>query len=565
MRLPPRSFPATPFLPVSEQLLSPSRAPTTESNFLGILPTVEHAMKSSVFEADCDHLTIEMRRRGALGADTTITSALTRVLDAIIENDQRQPIVASDYFGPQLRHYVNEKIVGFSTAIMTNAGRPSMPVASCTVLPLFLNQVNALDADQFYSHSSTAFENAIGVGYHISEHLYPTPTLGIIRSELDRINRPLVAKSKRPVAAMLSIPATHRAIAEFLESFSRSEQGPLVTASVFVTEKLFEDARSHSYGEPSQEAFAARELLHRIAGAIHASGNPGIIFADRLASDNPTPQFPYVSVAPCAEVGLATGDACHFGYLNLPRMSRSGKFDWQLFSNATKVLVRSLDSAVDLTSNAILPYALVARRRRIGVCVTGLSDCLDLLGIDYDSEEALVFCQTLSERLDFESKLESIELARQRGPFPLFDTSRYTDPNWVARKLYRVGKQTCDWTAVFSGIRHWGIRNATTSALSPAETASAFFGVSTSLEHQTYPSGHNATPATRRRVTSSAQLLIQSSLQAFLDDAISKTVSISPNSTPHDIEGILWSAFNFKLKGVSVFRLHSSDLISSSL
>lgn len=512
---------------------------------------------------DGDRLSYEMWRRGALGSDKSVMFALTRMLDAIIENDKRlDPLSSSDDgdFSQRLRTYVERKLIGFSTAIMANAGRTSLPVASCTVLSLTTNSDHRLDTEDFHKKSSVAFSNAIGVGYNISEELDPIEVFNLIRSELERINQPLIARRSRPVAAMLTIKSSHKAIKAFVDSVANADQGPLATASVFLTEELFNDAKNCGL-DPSpiaqQATLSARALIQSISEAIHSSGNPGILFADRLARDNPTPQYVYDSVAPCAEIGLASGDCCHFGYINLPRMAEGGAFDWELFATAVRTVVRALDSAVDFTANASPSYALVAKLRRIGVCMTGLSDCFDLLGINYESEDAITFCKELSERLDFESKLESIELAKKRGPFSLFDTSLYNDQEWVKRKVSRAGRQTCDWETVFSGIRRWGIRHATTSSLSSAETASAFFGVSTSLEYQTYPAGHSSKFARSRCVTPNVQLQIQSALQSFLDDAISKTVLVPSSATPHDIEDLLWKAFELNLKGVSIFRLSS--------
>jgi ribonucleoside-diphosphate reductase alpha chain len=187
------------------------------------------------------------------------------------------------------------------------------------------------------------------------------------------------------------------------------------------------------------------------------------------------------------------------------------------------------------------------------------------MGIDYASEDTAEFAARISEELDFESKWQSVLLARYRGAFPLFDTSRYRDVEWVRRKGQPRFVTPARWNQLFNDLSQFGIRNASTTAMSSAETASALLDVSTSLEPYRHasteltavPSQINPTQSRRRRscsVSASWQLRVHAALQRFVDDAISKTVNIPADSSPQDVERIFLEAHRLGLRGIAVYR-----------
>lgn len=139
---------------------------------------------------------------------------------------------------------------------------------------------------------------------------------------------------------------------------------------------------------------------------------------------NPTPHVGgYVSTAPCAEVGLTTGETCQFGYLNLGRFHADGNMpvDLDALAQAVAVLVRALDDAVE-ASLPFYPHPLSARvmtaKRKIGVGICGLADLLLQARLPYDSKEGRDLARDVIAFVNYASKLASASLAESRGPSP---------------------------------------------------------------------------------------------------------------------------------------------------
>lgn len=333
---------------------------------------------------------------------------------------------------------------------------------------------------------------------------------------------------------------------------------------------------------------AARQVLREIANSAHYCGEPGVLFRDRSEVDNPTPGWNYVSTAPCAELAMAEGEACHFSYLNVGKLVDGNWLDLAMFETAATCITRMLDAATEFTIRGRGDLLnLVKEKRRIGVGITGFADLLINLRINYGSHRAAEIAAEIAEYLDLFTKRASVELARQRGPFPAIATSRYADEQWVRRKLR--GKRPCidegRWSALVSDILKHGVRNSSTTSMPPSGTSSAIVGISNSLEpYLSLRDVHGALHKIFRgldpgivRVDSCAQsiderllalpfialakdigplshLAVQAAFQSFLDDGISKTVNLPTACTVGEVYDLLFSAFRYGLKGVSVFR-----------
>lgn len=520
----------------------------------------------------------EMRRRGAMALGETYWSAVERTVREIGLTDEKYHESDTDDFVDELLEYLNGRLIGFSTAITRNTGIADRSAASCSVLGLPIEANGTVDRTRLFLQSKALFDYGVGVGYALDDARELASAIEQLNSSLEEINAPLVAQRARPVAAMLTMSAHHPNASDFIRLVSGESRSPLTTASVFVDEALFHLALGHHLHDTSQKNPSterqpnAKALIREIAAAIHRSGNPGILFRDRFDLQNANPDHPFVSTAPCAEVAMAEGDACHFGYINLYALVRERQFDWTRLANSCRLLTRALDAIVDATSKSSLNLHLVSKRRRVGVCITGLADCLDSLELPYDSNEGRHFAQVVSEFIDFHTKLESVRLAEIRGPFPLFETSRYLDHAWLKRKSRYFTAEGLDWDSIYQRILTTGIRNAATTALSSAETASAFFGVSTSLEPdrfpETLPRNSLLNPAAHMhriddRVSVAAQIEMQAAIQRSLDEAISKTITVAPETTVEEIEGILHLAFQRGVLGISIYRPTHSNPVHS--
>jgi ribonucleoside-diphosphate reductase alpha chain len=222
-----------------------------------------------------------------------------------------------------------------------------------------------------------------------------------------------------------------------------------------------------------------RDLLAAAVAAAWECADPGLIFADRMDQANPTPHVGgYVSTAPCAELGLTSGETCQFGYLNLGRFctgQASAPVDLDALAQAVTILVRALDDAVEV-SLPFYPHPLSAKvmtaKRKIGVGVCGLADLLLEARLPYDSKEGRALARDVIAFVNYASKLASADLAVSRGPCPAVGggQSRYADPAFLAR-FTGLGTGTvtdAEWTTLANRIAATGmLRNASTVALPP--------------------------------------------------------------------------------------------------
>lgn len=548
-----------------------------------------------------------MRQRGIIQAGETVTSSLERTVGALVELDDELAGGRDEQFVHTVVDYVNDGTIVFGTPVMTNAGRPEAITAACTVLPVEVEQ-GRVNLQRFYADSEAALDKAVGTGYDLSGLERPAEALLELNGALDDINTRLLQHNQRPVASMATLRADHPGIVEFIRTKREADFSKWrFNLSVFLTEDLFEAASS---GQPWElkdsdgkvvDTINADELLTQIADCAHYCGEPGILFKDRIDSDNPTPQWEYKSTAPCAEVAMAEGEACQFSYINVAELvSADGAFDQEKFGSAVRTMTRLLDASVEHTvrNSHSFSLPLVEQKRRIGVGITGFADLLINLKMPYDAPDASHLAAQISEALDFHSKAESVTLAQQRGTFPAYGLSRFLDTEWVRRKMpYSTGAVSPDqWEALFAEMEQHGIRHASTTAMPPTGTSSAIVGSSKSLEPLFALTDHHGVVSrvvrealsrsdnpgirevlghitvakaamldsealdlvpylrTARQVDSQAHLDVQAGFQSFLDESLAKTINLDNSATVGDVKAALWSAYTSRLKGITVFR-----------
>ena len=179
----------------------------------------------------------------------------------------------------------------------------------------------------------------------------------------------------------------------------------------------------------------AREIFDLICDCAWRSGDPGMIFIDRVNAGpaNPVPSLgPVESTNPCGEQPLYPFDACNLGsiFLNYFVKEEKGKqqVDWEELKKTAGEAVRFLDDVIEIN-----PYPLkqvwdtVRSIRRVGLGIGGWADMLYLLGVPYNSEEALKLAEKVMKTINDAAHESSQELAKVRGAFPLFKESIYKD------------------------------------------------------------------------------------------------------------------------------------------
>ncbi len=522
-----------------------------------------------------------MRRRGALHAGESVPDAVARTVAELLTVDTALSGHADRLFGALVETLMADGVLALSTAPLANTGTPDAVTASCTVLAL-PTLGDEVDVPSLLAGSASALGEAIGTGYDLSAVSDPRRALGQLNDVLAPIDADQLARHRRRVASMATVRADHPRILDVVRAKRAAGPDWRVTLSVLVDEALFETAGAVPLRDGTGTVVGhldAAELLDELAASSHECGEPGILFWDRFERDNPTPDWPYVSTAPCAEVAMPVGDACHFSYVNLARLVRGGQFDEDGLVTAVRALTRLLDASVELTARhgARVGLTLVPMKRRIGVGLTGYADLLIRLGLTYGGPESLLLAGRISELTDHHSKVESVRLARTRGPFPAWSLSRYTDPAWVRRKVRPGGGLGRAWDRLFADLADHGIRHACTTALPSAETSSALVGSSTSLEplmSLTDATGRLRPPVaaaladhppgtdlpylrTATQIPYQDHLAVQAAFQSYLDDGISKTVNVPEDTTVADFRDAFGLARRLNLKGTSLYRSHS--------
>jgi ribonucleoside-diphosphate reductase alpha chain len=210
---------------------------------------------------------------------------------------------------------------------------------------------------------------------------------------------------------------------------------------------------------------SARETFGRMVRSAWRTGDPGMVFIDRINASpaNPTPELGQIEATnPCGEQPLLPNEACNLGSLNVSRFAqRNGTgemaVDWDEMERVVRLAVRFLDDVIEMN-----PYPLpeidetVKANRRIGLGIMGWADLLFLLGIPYDSQEAIDLADRLMAFVKEKGHDQSAKLAEERGPFP----------NW-RHSIYKDGRP---------------MRNSTVTTIAPTGTISMIAGCSSGIE-----------------------------------------------------------------------------------
>ena len=361
---------------------------------------------------------------------------------------------------------------------------------------------------------------------------------------------------------------------------------------------------------------SAKKVFDLIVDGAWRNGEPGIIFIDKMNSDNPTPLVGQIeSTNPCGEVPLLAYEACNLGSINLGRMVIEGangpEVDWKTLAETTRTAIRFLDNVIAV-NNYPLPQIseMVQNNRKIGLGVMGWADMLMKMGISYSSEEGTKLASQVMEFIDYESKCESIELSKERGRFNNFKGSVYDGKNFLYNKYKgkSAGKVSDEqWKELDAQIEKFGIRNATTTCIAPTGTISMIAGASGGVEplfglvfsrlimdgtemlevnpiFKEYAIKHgfysedlmkeiaktgsvahvDKVPADAKKIFVTAHdvspywhVKMQAAFQLHTDNAVSKTVNFEEHATREDIEQAYVLAYENNLKGITVYRNNS--------
>ncbi|GAA0284387.1 adenosylcobalamin-dependent ribonucleoside-diphosphate reductase [Rhodovulum strictum] len=301
----------------------------------------------------------------------------------------------------------------------------------------------------------------------------------------DAMCRTIMSAGSRRGAMMATMRCDHPDI----EAFITAKQDPArlrnFNLSVLVTDAFMAAVKDDKpwelhFGGKVYHTVEARDLWNRIMRATYDFAEPGVIFIDRINAMNNLAYCESIAATnPCGEQPLPPYGACLLGSINLARLVREpfealAELDEDALDELVATAVRMMDNVVDVSRFALPQQEAEARaKRRIGLGVTGLADALLMVGLRYGSEEAARQTERWLHRIARAAYLASVQLAREKGAFPLFDADKYLASGALAHMDEDVR----------AAIAEHGIRNALLTSIAPTGTISLYAGnVSSGIE-----------------------------------------------------------------------------------
>ncbi len=488
---------------------------------------------------------------------------------------------------------------------LMNAGRSLGQLAACFVLPVEDSMEGIFDS---LKNAAVIHKSGGGTGFSFSR-LRPknsqVGTTGGIASGpvsfmkiFNTATEQVKQGGTRRGANMAILRIDHPDIMEFI--YCKQDKSSLnnFNISVGITESFMQALHANQDFElldPRDKTpvgkLNAAEVYKALVHQAWSSGDPGIVFLDRLNQDNPTPKIGEIeSTNPCGEQPLLPMEACNLGSINLARfvVEKEGRptIDYPRLKKIVRASVQFLDDTIEM-SKYPLPQIekMVKGNRKIGLGVMGFADLLFQLNINYNSEEALAVAEEVMEFIQTESHRASIALAQDRGPFKNFAQSVFAGQN--AHSLRNATTTTIAPTGTLSIIANCSsgveplfalsfVRNVMDNdkliEVNPHFEAVAkergFFtknlmdtiAQSGSIAHmQEIPEDVRKVFVTAHDISPEWHIRMQAAFQKHTDNAVSKTVNLPKEATEADVMNIYNMAYELGCKGVTIYRDGSKE------
>ncbi|APX12438.1 adenosylcobalamin-dependent ribonucleoside-diphosphate reductase [Tateyamaria omphalii] len=301
----------------------------------------------------------------------------------------------------------------------------------------------------------------------------------------DAMCRTIMSAGSRRGAMMATMRCDHPDIEEFITAKSDAARLRMFNVSVLVTDAFMDAVKADGswdlvFDGTVYKTVEARDLWNGIMKSTYDYAEPGVIFIDRInAANNLNYCETIAATNPCGEQPLPPYGACLLGSINLARLvtqpfEDAAKLDEAALTELVATAVRMMDNVVDASRFPLDAQAREAQaKRRIGLGVTGLADALLMLGLRYGSDDAAAQTESWLKSIARASYLASVDLAKEKGAFPLFDAEGY---------LASGTMQMMD-ADVRDAIAAHGIRNALLTSIAPTGTISLYAGnVSSGIE-----------------------------------------------------------------------------------
>ena len=543
--------------------------------------------------------------RDAKGNPTeTVDQLFHRVADAIARADQVfDPQADVAHTAEQFYRMMTQLEFLPNSPTLMNAGRPLGQLSACFVLPVgdSMEEIFGAIKDAALIHKSGG-----GTGFSFSRlrpkgstvnstggvASGPVSFMKVFNSATEAVKQ----GGTRRGANMGILRVDHPDIMEFITCKNDTHEINNFNISVGITEAFMDAvAQDMPYDlvDPATGTvtgqLSAREVFEAIVNSAWKTGEPGILFLDRLNRDNVTPSLGEIeSTNPCGEQPLLPYEACNLGSINLVahlKATPAGyEVDWDKLDATVDLAVHFLDNVIEVNQYPLPEIDQMTRStRKIGLGVMGFADMLLYLNIPYNSEAGLALGSRIMERINTRGHQASEALALQRGPFPLFaeSTLRNGPPirNATVTTIAPTGTLSII-AGVSSGVEpvfaYAYIRNVmdnthlveTNQVLKDRLTALGLYSDDLAQEiaqhgtlaHiQSLPAAIREVFVCAHDVSPMAHVRMQAAFQAHTDNAVSKTVNFPNSATREDVAQVYRLAYDLGCKGTTIYRDGSRD------
>jgi ribonucleoside-diphosphate reductase alpha chain len=383
---------------------------------------------------------------------------------------------------------------------------------------------------------------------------------------------------------------------DFWEAYEKGEKYPLVNPR---TKKIVD------YVDPVH-------IMDMVSYQAWESAEPGLIYFDNMNRYNPLVEAlgPIMATNPCGETALYPNESCNLGSINVWSFVKEGddgkiEYDWDSLKDTVMITTRLLDNVIDINKYPLKQIEEATKlTRKIGLGIMGLADLLFELNLPYNDQKARDFMEKLVEFIQYWSKVESIKLAKERGPFPIYDKSKYAKGEMPFAGFYDKNSWHFAWDLLAEDVKKYGVRHGFNLVIAPTGSISMIAGVSSGIEpvfalvyeknvtvgsfyyidiaferimqkYGLYDTellrdvvAHNGTigslnyiPKEIRKVFVTSMEIdpedhvkALASIQKWVDSSVSKTINMPSNVTPEDVRNIFILAHNLGVKDITVYR-----------
>ncbi|MDK2915342.1 MAG: ribonucleoside-diphosphate reductase alpha chain, partial [Thermococcaceae archaeon] len=408
-----------------------------------------------------------------------------------------------EYFRLMTRQYFMP-----NTPALINSGRPLGMLSACFVVPIEDDMESIMKA----AHDVAMIQKAGGgTGLNFSKLRPEGDIVGTTTGAasgpvsfmhlIDAVSDVIKQGGVRRGANMGILEVWHPDIEKFIHAKEKNV-GTNVLSNFNISVGLWEDfwealKEGKKYplinprtGEKVKE-IDPKSLFEELAYMAWAKADPGVVFFDVINRRNvlePAKGEKIRATNPCGEEPLYDYESCNLASINLAKFVKyddEGKpyFDWDEYAYVIQKVAKYLDNAIDVNK---FPLPEIDRNtkltRRIGVGMMGLADALFKLGIPYNSKEGFDFMRKATEYLTFYAYKRSVEAAKERGPFPLYEKTKYKDGELPIEGFYHREIWNLPWDELVEDIKRYGVRNGMVTTCPPTGSVSMIADTSSGIE-----------------------------------------------------------------------------------